>query len=184
MGCGRHAAKPTCSSALEVKHNLGNLVKKTDLLSIGELAKRCGLATSALRFYEAEGLVAAQRDGGGRRRFLRSTLRRVAFIQAGQRVGLSLDEIRQALATLPQNRTPNRADWALLSRGWGGRLDERIHDLERLRDELTSCIGCGCLSLQRCRIYNPSDAAATLGPGARYLFDADASQRVRDSLAT
>ena len=160
------------------------MAAKTDLLTIGRLAKRCGLATSALRFYQAEGLIDAERDPGGRRRFVRSTLRRVAFIQAGQRVGLSLDEIRQALAMLPQNRTPNRADWALLSRGWRGRLDERIQDLERLRDELTSCIGCGCLSLQRCRMYNPSDAAATLGPGARYLFDADASQRVRDALAT
>ncbi len=155
---------------------------KSDLLTIGELAKRCGLATSALRFYESEGLVKAERDSGGRRRFMRSTLRRVAFIQAGQRVGLSLQEIRAALATLPDNRTPNRADWTVLSQSWRGRLNERIHDLERLRDELTGCIGCGCLSLQRCRLYNPDDAAAKLGEGARYLFDANASERVRRSL--
>jgi len=155
---------------------------KSDLLTIGELAKRCGLATSALRFYESKGLVKAERDSGGRRRFMRSTLRRVAFIQAGQRVGLSLQEIRAALATLPDNRTPNRADWTVLSQSWRGRLNERIHDLERLRDELTGCIGCGCLSLQRCRLYNPDDAAAKLGEGARYLFDANASERVRRSL--
>lgn len=152
-------------------------------MTIGQLAKRCGLATSALRFYEAEGLINAERDPGGRRRFVRSTLRRVAFVQAGQRVGLSLQEVRQALALLPENRTPNRSDWALLSRRWRGRLDERIHDLERLRDELTGCIGCGCLSLQRCRLYNPSDAAATLGPGARYLFDEGALQRALGAVA-
>jgi len=157
--------------------------EKSDLLTIGELSQRCGLATSALRFYESEGLIKAERDSGGRRRFMRSTLRRVAFIQAGQRVGLSLDEIRAALATLPENRTPNRADWTLLSQSWRSRLNERIYDLERLRDELTGCIGCGCLSLQRCRLYNPSDAAAALGQGARYLFDAKASERVRSSLA-
>jgi MerR family transcriptional regulator, redox-sensitive transcriptional activator SoxR len=156
---------------------------KNDLLTIGELAKRGGLAPSALRFYESTGLIKAERDSGGRRRFMRSTLRRVAFIQAGQRVGLSLREIRAALATLPEKRTPNRADWTLLSRSWHGRLDERIYELERLRDELTGCIGCGCLSLQRCRLYNPHDAAAKLGEGARYLFDANASERVRRSLA-
>ncbi|TMF99117.1 MAG: redox-sensitive transcriptional activator SoxR [Chloroflexi bacterium] len=161
----------------------GNVPAKTDLLTIGELSKRCGLATSALRFYESEGLIKAERDSGGRRRFMRSTLRRVAFIQAGQRVGLSLDEIRAALATLPENRTPNRADWTLLSQSWRSRLNERIYDLERLRDELTGCIGCGCLSLQRCRLYNPGDAAAVLGQGARYLFDDKASERVRSSLA-
>jgi MerR family redox-sensitive transcriptional activator SoxR len=157
--------------------------EKSDLLTIGELSKRCGLATSALRFYESEGLIKAERDSGGRRRFMRSTLRRLAFIQAGQRVGLSLDEIRAALATLPENRTPNRADWTMLSQSWRSRLNERIFDLERLRDELTGCIGCGCLSLQRCRLYNPGDAAAVLGQGARYLFDDKASERVRSSLA-
>lgn len=155
---------------------------KSDLLTIGELARRCGLATSALRFYESEGLIKAERDPGGRRRFMRATLRRVAFIQAGQRVGLSLNEIRAVLATLPENRTPNRADWMLLSQSWRTRLDERIYDLKRLRDELTGCIGCGCLSLQRCRLYNPGDAAAVLGQGARYLFDDQASERVRSAL--
>jgi MerR family redox-sensitive transcriptional activator SoxR len=155
----------------------------SDLLTIGQLAERCGLATSALRFYEAKGLIKAERDAGGRRRFVRSTLRRVAFIQAGQRVGLSLEEVRQALALLPEGRTPNRSDWILLSRTWRGQLDGRIHDLERLRDELTSCIGCGCLSLQRCRLYNPNDGATTLGSGARYLFDEGASKLVRHAEA-
>lgn len=158
------------------------MLATTDLLSIGELARRSGVATSALRFYESEGLISAQRDHGGRRRFTRTTLRRVAFIQAGQRVGLSLDEIRNALAVLPANRTPNRSDWAMLSRGWRGRLDERIRELERLRDELTSCIGCGCLSLTRCQLYNPDDAAAGLGAGAHYLRDENASEVVRRGL--
>jgi MerR family transcriptional regulator, redox-sensitive transcriptional activator SoxR len=154
----------------------------TDLVPIGELARRSGVAASALRFYEAEGLITAQRDPGGRRRFPRSTLRRVAFIQAGQRVGLSLEEVRRALAVLPENRTPNRSDWAGLSRAWRGRLDDRIRELQRLRDELTGCIGCGCLSLRRCRLYNPDDAAAGLGGGAHYLRDENASEVVRRGL--
>lgn len=140
------------------------------LLSIGEVAERTGVATSALRFYESEGLLSATRTSGGQRRYPRSALRRVAFVRVAQRVGLSLDEIREALATLPAARTPTKADWARLSASWRPRLDEQIAVLERLRDELSSCIGCGCLSLRECSLYNPSDRAAAAGPGPRYLL--------------
>ncbi len=141
-----------------------------DLLSIGEVADRAGVAHSALRFYESEGLISASRSGGGQRRYHRSTLRRVAFIKVAQRVGLSLEEIRGALASLPQSRTPTKIDWARLSAAWRPRLDEQIAVLQRLRDELASCIGCGCLSLGACKLYNPGDAAASLGTGPRYLL--------------
>jgi MerR family redox-sensitive transcriptional activator SoxR len=140
------------------------------LLSIGEMAERTGVATSALRFYESEGLLSSTRTAGGQRRYPRSALRRVAFVRVAQRVGLSLDEIRDALATLPESRTPTKADWARLSASWRPRLDEQIAVLERLRDELSSCIGCGCLSLRECSLYNPSDRAAEYGPGPRYLI--------------
>jgi MerR family redox-sensitive transcriptional activator SoxR len=141
-----------------------------ELLSIGEVADRTGVAPSALRFYESEGFLTSTRTSGGQRRFHREVLRRVAFIRAAQRVGLSLEEIRAALATLPRGRTPTTADWARLSRSWRPRLDEQIALLERLRDQLTSCIGCGCLSLQKCALFNPGDQAAALGPGPRYLL--------------
>jgi MerR family transcriptional regulator, redox-sensitive transcriptional activator SoxR len=141
-----------------------------DLLSIGEVSARSGVASSALRFYEDQGLVRAQRSGAGHRRYSRSVLRRIAFIQAAQNVGLSLAEIRQALDSLPTSRTPTRADWERLARGWRRRIDDRISDLEQLRDNLTSCIGCGCLSLRRCRLYNPGDVAHDEGSGARYLL--------------
>ena len=141
-----------------------------DHLSIGEVAERTGVSVSALRFYEAEGMVSAIRSPGGQRRFPRDVLRRVAFIRVAQRVGLTLDEIRDGLATLPQQRTPTAADWARLSRAWKLRLDERIELLERVRDDLSSCIGCGCLSLQACRLYNPEDRARVLGQGPRYLL--------------
>jgi len=140
------------------------------LLSIGEVAGRTGVAPSALRFYEAEGLLGSTRTAGGQRRYPRSVLRRVAFVRVAQRVGLSLDEIRDALATLPASRTPTKGDWARLSASWRPRLDEQIAVLERLRDELSSCIGCGCLSLRECSLYNPSDRAAANGPGPRYLI--------------
>lgn len=140
------------------------------LLSIGEMAERTGVAPSALRFYEAEGLLSSTRTSGGQRRYRRSALRRVAFVRVAQRVGLSLEEIRDALATLPASRTPTKADWARLSASWRPRLDEQIAVLERLRDELSSCIGCGCLSLRECSLYNPSDWAAANGPGPRYLL--------------
>ncbi len=139
-------------------------------LTIGQLAERSGVATSALRFYEGEGLIFGERTVSGHRRFEQSTLRRVAFIGAAQRVGLTLDEIRSSLSTLPSSRTPTKADWARLSRSWLPRLDEQIAELTRLRDKLTSCIGCGCLSLRACSIYNPDDIAAENGPGARYLL--------------
>jgi MerR family redox-sensitive transcriptional activator SoxR len=141
----------------------------TDLLTIGEIARRAGLTTSALRYYERQGLVSASRTSGGQRRYRRNMLRRLAFIRAAQNVGLSLQEIRTALHTLPAHRTPTTADWARLSRSWHSRLNDQIAALTALRDGLTSCIGCGCLSLRRCKLSNPDDDAATCGAGARYL---------------
>ena len=141
-----------------------------DMLSIGEVAERTGVTISALRFYEAERLIGSTRSSGGQRRFAREVLRRVAFIRIAQQIGLSLDEIRNALGTLPDERTPTVADWARLSRTWRSVLDERIRLLEAVRDELTSCIGCGCLSLHTCRLYNPDDRARVLGQGPRYLL--------------
>lgn len=142
-----------------------------ELLTIGELAARSGVAASALRFYEARGLIESTRSGGNQRRYPRAQLRRVAFIRIAQRVGLSLDEIAAALSTLPGGRTPTKADWARLSAAWQDRLNEQIGLLERLRDRLTSCIGCGCLSLQRCNISNPEDTLAEEGTGPRYLLE-------------
>ncbi|CAN5125042.1 redox-sensitive transcriptional activator SoxR [soil metagenome] len=144
-------------------------MKDTDLLAIGEVARRAGLAASALRYYEREGLVTAVRSPGGQRRYPRSVLRRLAFVRAAQNVGLSLEEIRAALATLPAGRTPTTKDWARLSRSWRARLDEQITGLTALRDGLTSCIGCGCLSLRQCALLNPDDSVADAGAGARYL---------------
>lgn len=144
-------------------------MKGSDLLAIGEVARRAGYAPSALRYYEEQGLLEVVRTGAGQRRYPRSVLRRLAFVRAAQSVGLSLQEVRAALATLPEGRTPTRADWARLSRSWRARLDEQIAGLEALRDGLTSCIGCGCLSLQRCRLSNPDDVAGASGPGAQYL---------------
>ena len=141
-----------------------------DVLSIGEVAERTGVAVSALRFYEAEGLISSTRSTGGQRRFAREVLRRVAFIRIAQHIGLSLDEIADALAQLPGERTPTVVDWGRLSRAWRAVLDERIKLLELVRDELTSCIGCGCLSLHTCRLYNPDDRARALGQGPRYLL--------------
>jgi MerR family redox-sensitive transcriptional activator SoxR len=139
-------------------------------LTIGELAARSGAAPSALRYYERMGLIRASRTGGNQRRYERAELRRVAFIRIAQQVGVSLEEIGKALADLPDARTPTKADWERLSRHWHGRLEERIALLERLRDNLTGCIGCGCLSLSRCRLYNPHDELAALGPGPRRLL--------------
>jgi MerR family redox-sensitive transcriptional activator SoxR len=142
-------------------------------LTIGEVADRAGVATSALRFYEREGLISAVRTSGGQRRYHRDVLRRVAFVRAAQRLGLSLDEIRTALASLPESRTPTARDWERLSRSWRPMLDARIAELERLRDRLDSCIGCGCLSLRACWLSNPDDRAAALGPGPRWLLDGE-----------
>lgn len=139
-------------------------------IPIGEFARRSGVAASALRFYEAEGLIAARRSDGGRRLYRRADLRRVAFVRIAQSVGLSLGGVRSALAALPDARTPTRADWQRLSGQWQPLLDERIATLVRLRERLASCIGCGCLSLKSCALVNPADAVAVRGPGARYLL--------------
>ena len=140
-----------------------------DLIPIGEAARRAGMAASTLRFYEREGLIRSKRTGGGQRRYARGVLRRLAFVQAAQNVGLTLEEIRSALATLPRERNPTVADWSRLSASWRARLDEQIEGLEALRDGLTSCIGCGCLSLRACRLMNRDDALASRGPGATRL---------------
>jgi MerR family redox-sensitive transcriptional activator SoxR len=140
------------------------------VLGIGEVARRSGLAPSALRFYEDAGLLDAERTVGGRRQYPRSVLRRVAFIRAAQQVGLSLEQIRAALDTLPAGRTPTKADWSRLSRSWRPLLDARIAAMEALRDRLDSCIGCGCLSLRACALSNPGDQASAKGDGPRYLL--------------
>ena len=142
-------------------------------LAIGEVAARSGIAASALRFYEAEGLIQAERDAAGRRWYPRAVLRLVAFIRTAQRLGISLAEVRAALGELPDGRTPNRADWTRLSRRWRPVLDRRIQELMLLRDKLDGCIGCGCLSLRRCRLYNPDDQMAADGPGPRHLLAGD-----------
>jgi len=140
----------------------------SDLLTIGEVARRSGVAASALRYYEERGLIASEREGTAQRRFPRYVLRRIAFITFAQRIGLSLDEIAGELAKLPRNRAPTGRDWSRLSATWTARIDERIAELERLRSGLTQCIGYGCLSLDRCGLANPGDRAARQGPGPRY----------------
>lgn len=137
-------------------------------LTISEVARRSGVAASALRYYEERGLIDSERAGSGHRRYPRSVLRRIAFIVFAQRVGLTLEEIAAELAKLPPDRVPKKRDWSRLSRGWSARIDERIAELERLRAGLTECIGCGCLSLDRCKLSNPEDRAGALGPGPRY----------------
>jgi MerR family transcriptional regulator, redox-sensitive transcriptional activator SoxR len=144
-------------------------MKATDQLTVSEVAQRSGFAPSALRFYEKERLITATRTSGGQRRFERSVLRRLAFIRAARNVGLTLDEVAAALATLPNGRTPTKSDWARLSKDWRARLDDQIAGLEALRSGLDTCIGCGCLSLERCALSNPADVAAANGPGAVYL---------------
>jgi MerR family transcriptional regulator, redox-sensitive transcriptional activator SoxR len=138
------------------------------LLTIGEVSRRSGVASSALRYYEERGLITSERAGSGHRRYSRPVLRRIAFIVFAQRIGLTLDEIGAELAKLPPERAPNRRDWSRLSRRWTSRIDQRIAELERLKAGLTECIGCGCLSLERCKLSNPGDRAARLGPGPRY----------------
>lgn len=150
-----------------------------DWLTIGDLATRSGVATSALRFYETKGLIESERTDGNQRRYPRATLRRVALIRAGQEVGLSLAELADALETLPHDKTPNKRDWQRLSRSWRRRLDAQIEELMAVRDELTDCIGCGCLSLQSCAIFNPGDAASGLGSGPRYLLGDSRDEMVR-----
>jgi MerR family transcriptional regulator, redox-sensitive transcriptional activator SoxR len=138
-------------------------------LTIGEVSARSGVAPSALRFYEAAGLIASQRTSGNQRRYERATLRRIAFIQAGKAAGIPLRRVRAALATLPDTRSPSRRDWERLSRNWRDDLDRRIATLEALRGRLSTCIGCGCLSIDKCDLLNPDDEAAALGGGAHYL---------------
>ena len=140
-------------------------------LTIGDVSERAGVAQSTLRYYEREQLIESSRTTGGQRRYHRDVLRRIAFIRSAQHVGLSLEEIKQALAALPQARTPTAADWRRLSQSWRPRLDHRIAELERLRDRLDSCIGCGCLSLRVCQLSNPDDVAATLGSGPQWLLE-------------
>ena len=146
------------------------MTEPSQQLTIGELAGRSGVATSAVRFYESRGLISSERTEGNQRRFSRGTLRRVAYIRAAQTAGLSLDEIGRSLATLPAGRNPTRADWEQLSRSWRVRLDQKIEAMMHLRDDLTGCIGCGCLSLDSCALFNANDRAGAMGPGARYLL--------------
>ncbi|MGG2465134.1 redox-sensitive transcriptional activator SoxR [Streptomyces sp. RGM 3693] len=151
---------------------------KVHELSVGQLSARSGAAVSALHFYESKGLISSTRTAGNQRRYTRETLRRVAFVRAAQRVGIPLAVIREALAELPDERTPNRADWARLSEVWRTELDERISQLVELRDRLTDCIGCGCLSMEKCALSNPYDNLGDQGPGARRLR---VDRRVTDS---
>jgi MerR family redox-sensitive transcriptional activator SoxR len=141
-----------------------------ETLAIGDFAVRSGVAPSALRYYENQGLIRSTRTGGNQRRYHRAELRRVAFIRIAQQVGVSLDEIREALAELPENRTPTKADWSRLSARWRRKLEDRIALMEKLRDQLTGCIGCGCLSMQRCKLINPDDRLAATGSGPRTLL--------------
>jgi MerR family transcriptional regulator, redox-sensitive transcriptional activator SoxR len=148
-------------------------------LTIGELSSRSGVASSALRFYEDVGLISAQRTTGNQRRYPRHMLRRIAFIRAAQRVGLSLDEIHAALSTLPNGRTPTKSDWERVSRTWTARLDRQIADLYRLKAKLTGCVGCGCLSMRTCVLSNPDDEQGELGPGPAWLPTEENKGRVR-----
>jgi MerR family redox-sensitive transcriptional activator SoxR len=158
-------------------------ISMADLLTIGEVSRRSGVASSALRFYEERGLIASERAGSGHRRYPRPVLRRIAFVVFAQRIGLTLDEIGAELAKLPPDRAPTRRDWSRLSSGWTTRIDSRIAELERLKAGLTECIGCGCLSLDRCRLANPGDSAGGLGPGPRYwVGDRPASRAAASSV--
>jgi MerR family redox-sensitive transcriptional activator SoxR len=161
--CSGHGEDGKTSTMVEVKRSL----------SIGEVAARTGVATSALRFYEEHGLISSGRAASGHRQYRPDVIRRVSFVRVAQRVGLSLGEIRQALDELPRSRTPSRRDWARLAAAWQPLLDERVALLTRLRDQLDSCIGCGCLSLDACGLYNLNDAASALGTGPRYLLSDD-----------
>ncbi|GAB3458390.1 redox-sensitive transcriptional activator SoxR [Streptomonospora sediminis] len=149
---------------------------KAKELTVGQVAERSGVAVSALHFYERKGLITSRRTAGNQRRYRRDTLRRVAFIRVAQRVGIPLADIRDALGWLPEARTPTRQDWAQLSQTWRDELQDRIAQLERLRDDLTDCIGCGCLSLERCALSNPQDRLAAQGPGPRRLLTAAAQE--------
>jgi len=168
-------AEINTSSKLEVKrifpHDYGYLSVATGkTISIGELALRTGLTVSAIRFYEQEGLLTSERNAAGHRRFLRSDIRRLSFVQITQQFGFTIEQIRQQLQALPQERTPTKKDWAMISHHFRAELDRKIDMMTRLRDNLDGCIGCGCLSLRRCALYNRDDTAARLGPGPRYVL--------------
>ena len=150
-------------------------------VTIGELSARSGVAASALRFYEAQGLISAGRTSGNQRRYARHMLRRVAFIRAAQLVGLSLDEIGLALGKLPDGRTPTKADWTRISRTWTARIDKQIADLQRLQSKLTGCVGCGCLSMQTCALNNPDDEQGSVAPGPAWLSTAENDGHPRDT---
>ena len=160
---------------MQVKVNLKSsasvlgMAKRAAHLTIGQLSDRSGVSTSALRYYESQALISSERTVGNQRRYRQATLRRVAFIRSAQRVGLTLEEISEALETLPEGRTPTKADWSRLSRSWRPRIEAQIERLERLRDKLDGCIGCGCLSLRTCALNNPDDEVAPRGPGAVFL---------------
>lgn len=145
-------------------------VQANDWLTIGEIARRAGVASSTLRFYESIGLIWSERSAGNQRRYRREMLRRIAFVRITQQLGVELADIQRALSSLPGRRTPTKQDWRRLSTAWRSRLDERVALLTRMRDNLASCIGCGCLSLRSCPVYNPGDAVSVRGPGARYLL--------------
>lgn len=139
-------------------------------ISIGQLAERTGLSVSAIRYYETQGLIASERSAGGQRRFLRSDIRRLSFVMIAQQVGFTIEQIRTQLETLPNGRTPNKSDWTRMSRGFRKALDEKITSLKQMRENLDGCIGCGCLSLKKCKLYNPEDRAFTKGAGPRFLM--------------
>lgn len=162
---------------------MGNSRTLKPNLSIGAVADRTGLAITAIRFYESEGLVEPTRNAGGQRQFKRSDIRRLAFIKISQNLGFSLSEIRSALSTLPDGRTPTKRDWERLSKHFAKQIDQRIDGLIQLRENLGTCIGCGCLSLSSCRLYNPNDAAASLGAGPRYLLGNSASDVIDEKNA-
>ena len=155
-------------------------VRASESMTITDVARRSGVASSALRFYESRGLIASERTGSGHRRYPRAVLRRIAFIVFAQKIGLSLDEIAGELAKLPRNRVPERSDWAKLSAGWTRRIDDRIAELNRLRAGLTQCIGCGCLTLQQCQLANPRDAVGRAGAGPRFWIDQSRQTRRAD----
>tara|TARA_R110000787_G_scaffold16825_9_gene52978 strand:- start:9709 stop:10179 length:471 start_codon:yes stop_codon:yes gene_type:complete len=156
-------------------------MKTTDLIPIGQLAARTGVSVSAIRFYEDKGLIRAMRNAGGQRRFLRSDVRRLSFVMIAQQLGFTVAEIGELLSGLPQERTPTKADWSKISAQFRERLDNQIERLELMRDRLDVCIGCGCLSLSHCALYNPEDRAARLGPGPRYLMERNGAAKAAEA---
>ncbi|GEM78934.1 redox-sensitive transcriptional activator SoxR [Vibrio superstes] len=155
------------------------LTLNTRFFTVGEAAKRCGVATSALRFYESKGLIESIRTEGNQRRYPASTIRVISVIKAAQQIGVSLDEIKLALKTLPNHKQPTKKDWARMSKRWAASLDQKILEMQRLRDNLDGCIGCGCLSLKSCKLFNPEDTASAQGTGARYLIDGSPKTEIR-----